>query len=251
MKRWMKRNQTTLVLGAAALASYFIYKKYSASRFAVRGVWTDLANKQGIAIGGDLSVQETQMYLNGINNQSPPARGGKGLAEDGVTGPKTLAAIKKFQAGNGLPVTGAIDEETGNALSYFAAATSKSGALKKYAAVSPDTISSLPSSRARSSNKPLVSAVDIGGGWVMYGNCGCRWDDAACAARCGGALPIAPPPSVTSAVSSAASSAASTATSGEVFTGLQSTSMYDVARSTYTDPFGNAVDGNVSGYGWE
>lgn len=240
---WVKRNPQTATLGAVALGLgvYFIWKRHrEAHGYAVGGVWTDLANKQGIAIGSDLTIREAQRYLNGINNQTSPALGGKGLAEDGVAGPKTTAAIKKFQTGNGLPATGSVDNETGNALSYFAAATSKSGALKKYAAVSPETISSLSRPTLKTS-KALASAVDIGGGWVMYGSCACHWDDADCAARCGGALPTMPPPSLGS----------DTATSGDFRTGIQSTSMFDVARSSYTDPFGHAIDGNVAGYGWE
>jgi peptidoglycan hydrolase-like protein with peptidoglycan-binding domain len=217
---------TMLALGALGVAAYCVYNKRSPlSLFGVRGVWTDLATKQGIAVGTDLSVQEIQGYLNGINNQTPPAKGGNGLAVDGILGPKTIAALKKFQAGQGLAQTGRLDEETGNALSYFAAATSKSGAVKKLAAVAPSTIASLSHSVPGG-----LQPVDIGSGWVMYGSCACRWDDAACAARCGGAF-----------------YGAQAATSGEFRTGIQSSSpMYD-PRFYYTDIGGADIDG---GYQW-
>lgn len=220
---------TVLTLSALGVAAYCVYTKRSPlSLFGVRGVWTDLANKQGIAAGTDLSVQEIQAYLNGINNQTPPAQGGSGLSVDGIRGPKTIAALKRFQAGQGLAQTGSLDEETGNALSYFAAATSKSGSVKKLAAVAPSTIASLSRARQGSGLRGL-QPVDIGSGWIMYGSCACRWDDSACAARCGGA-PLG-----------------DVATSGEFRTGIQSSSpMYD-SRFYYTDMDGIDVDG---GYQW-
>ena len=229
MSRHRKSSAATfLTLGALGLAVYCIYKKQSPlSLFGVRGVWTDLATKQGIAAGSDLSVQEIQSYLNGINNQTSPARGGAGLAVDGILGPRTISALKRFQAGQGLPQTGSLDDETGNALSYFAAATSKSGAVKKFAAVAPSTIASLSRTRQGSGLRSL-QPVDIGSGWMMYGSCACRWDDAACAARCGGAPPLVQ-------------------TSGDFRTGIQSSSpMYD-SRFYYTDMDGVDVDG---GYQW-
>jgi hypothetical protein len=209
---------------------------------AVRGVWTDLAKNLGIASGSDLSVKEAQTYLNAVNNQKPPARGGKGLDEDGILGPKTAAAIRKFQAGNGLPATGVVDDETGAALSYFVAAVSKSPALRKQVTLAPGALppnvyytpTPMPNAPVQRGvavlpppqPKQLLSAVDIGQGWVMYGSCACKWDDAACAARCGGALPSAPPPSL-----------GQTASAGEFFTGLQSTSMYN-PQNHYTDVYG-------------
>lgn len=227
MSRHRKSSAATfLTLGALGLAAYCIYKKKSPlDLFGVRGVWTDLATKQGIAAGTDLSVQEIQAYLNGINNQVPASQGGHGLNVDGILGPRTIRALKRFQAGNGLPQTGSLDDETGNALSYFAAATSKSGAVKKLAAVAPSTITSLSHARQGSGG---LAPVDIGSGWVMYGSCACRWDDAACAARCGGAPPLVQ-------------------TSGDFRTGIQSSSpMYD-SRFYYTDMDGVDVDG---GYQW-
>lgn len=203
---------------------------------AVRGVWTDLAKNVGLATGSDLSVKETQMYLNVVNRQKSPARGGKGLAEDGVLGPKTTAAIRKFQTGNGLPATGVVDEETGAAISYFVAAVSKNPALQKMATVSsanlPGSVTYTPypmpntvAQRAVLQSQPrqLYAAVDIGQGWVMYGNCACKWDDAACAARCGGAQPTVAPPSL--------------GTAGDFRAGLQSTSMYS-PQTSYTDVYG-------------
>jgi hypothetical protein len=86
-------------------------------------------------------------------------------------GPKTILVLKRFQAGQGLAQTGKLDEETGNALSYFAAATSKSGSVKKLAAVAPSTIASL--SRARQGGG--LQPVDIGSGWVARDSRGRRY----------------------------------------------------------------------------
>lgn len=127
-------KKTALTLGAIALAvaAVCIYRRRTSSHFSVSGVWTDLAKKQGIEIGADLSVKEAQQYLNIINAKSSPQRGGTGLLEDGILGDNTSKAIRAFQAGNGLDQTGVIDEETGNALSYFTAAVSKSPVARKW-----------------------------------------------------------------------------------------------------------------------
>lgn len=247
-RTWLHENKTEVVLGAIALAATAIWiyrQRASSSHFSVSGVWTDLAKKQGIEIGSDLTIKEAQRYLNGINDKTPPNHGGTGLAEDGILGNKTSNAIRAFQAGNGLPQTGVIDDETGNALSYFAAATSKSGAMKKYAAVSPATIASLqkpvtytpyamPVSSVR---KPLLSAVDIGEGWVMYGNCACKWDDAGCAAHCGGAQPTSAPPSLLESALRSTGDVAASGYRADIRTGIQSTSMYS-PQNYYTDAYG-------------
>lgn len=146
LRSWVHENKTAVTLGAIALAATAIWiyrQRATAPHFSVSGVWTDLARKQNIEIGSDLSIKEAQAYLNSINGKTSPAQGGTGLAEDGILGKQTSNAIRAFQAGNGLEQNGVIDDETGNALSYFAAATSKFGAMKKYAAVSPATIASL------------------------------------------------------------------------------------------------------------
>lgn len=143
---WVHENKAVVTLGALALVAtaIWIYRQRATSpHFSVSGVWTDLARKQNIEVGADLTIKEAQVYLNGINGKTSPIRGGTGLAEDGILGAKTSNAIRAFQAGNGLEQNGVIDDETGNALSYFAAATSKFGTMKRYAAVSPATFASL------------------------------------------------------------------------------------------------------------
>jgi peptidoglycan hydrolase-like protein with peptidoglycan-binding domain len=253
MKSWVRENKTAVTLGAIALAvtAIWIYRRRSMSpHFMVSGVWTDLAAKQGLATGDDLSIKEAQGFLNVINAQTPPSEGGDGLEEDGVLSTETADALQKFQAGNGLSETRVLDQETGSALSYFSAAVSKVPSIKKAAVVSPETIASItpamyaqpvrprttyasplspraqPRSRTTRAHKPLLAARDIGQGWVMYGNCACRWNDAACAARCGGARPSLPPPSLSD-----------TARAGDFRTGIQSTSMYS-PQNYYTDSYG-------------
>lgn len=93
---------------------------------------------------------------------------------------------------------------------------------------SPVTYKTVPAPRAKRM-RPLLTAVDIGQGYVMYGNCACKWDDAACAARCGGAQPTSAPPSLGNIGSAAAT--------GDYRTGIQSTSMYS-PQTSYTDSFG-------------
>lgn len=234
MRTWVHENKTAVTLGAIALVATAIWiyrQRASSSHFLVSGVWTDLAKKQGIAVGTDLSVKEAQQYLNVINAKRSPNQGGTGLAEDGILGDKTSKAIRAFQAGNGLEQTGMVDEETGNALSYFVAAVSKSSEMRKFATVTPKTIASItPPPKKRK----LLSAIDIGGGWVMYGSCGCKWDDAACAARCGGAQPTSAPPSL---LESALRSTGDAVASGDYRTGIQSTSMYS-PQNYYTDAYG-------------
>jgi hypothetical protein len=191
-RSWVRENKTAVTLGAIALAAtaIWIYRQRATTpHFSVSGIWTDLARKQGIEVGSDLTIKEAQAYLNGVNGKTPPAQGGTGLAEDGILGAKTSNAIRAFQAGNGLQQTGVIDDETGNALSYFAAATSKFGAMKKYAAVSPATIASLqkpvtytsypmPTARvfagdfrtgiqSTSMYSPQTSYTDSYGAWVL------------------------------------------------------------------------------------
>jgi hypothetical protein len=233
IQTWVGRNQTTATLGAIAVgaAAYWLYTRRNhdpmsrASRaFGVSGPWTDLAVKQGMAIGSGLSIKEVQGYLNHINAN-------RALAEDGVMGPATRAALKKFQIGNGIAASGKLDDETGNALTYFAAATSSNPDLQKFATVaptytpmlSPEQIATRSGRRAARAPAHLLAPVDIGQGWVMYGNCSCHWDDATCAKRCGGQLASLPPPSLGDQVSTSA-----TATSGGFVTGIQSSgSLYD------------------------
>ncbi len=123
-------------VAVAAWAYYFLSKskrspQAPASRISVQGVWTDLATKLNIAIGSGLDTQTAQRYLNTIAKA--------GLKEDGILGPATQKALRNFQAGNGLPQTGVVDEETGNALQYMAAATSKNPQLQKMATVPTGT----------------------------------------------------------------------------------------------------------------
>ncbi len=58
--------------------------------------------------GGDASIRSAQSALN--------AQGYSAGSEDGVAGPNTQAAIRKFQADKGLAQTGMLDAETRSAL---------------------------------------------------------------------------------------------------------------------------------------
>jgi peptidoglycan hydrolase-like protein with peptidoglycan-binding domain len=143
--RRMKPNEklVTVALGAVATAGvvYFFNRKAvatpmaPASRISVQGVWTDLATKLGMPIGADMDVKTAQRYLNQV--------GHAGLAEDGILGKATKAALLRFQKSNGLPESGIIDEETGNALQYLTAASSKNVLIQKQATATPALISSL------------------------------------------------------------------------------------------------------------
>lgn len=321
---------TTLALGGIAIGSmiYFFTRKAAtspkapASRISVQGVWTDLATKLGMPIGDGMDTKTAQHYLNVISHAK--------LAEDGVLGSATQAALRKFQQGNGLPQSGVIDEETGNALQYLSAASSKNPLVQKQATATSATIQSLgkgywhdlvaqlpklgapftdtvkmstkgakralndimhaglpldsvldshtlaqirnfqgeqglpvtgrldpetsnallytasfvnPSMRSKAvsytptpmpqpvtySPSPMPNqygapptptqaqqaqlaqgmSVDLGSGWVMYGNCACQANDAACIASC------------------SAPFGGTTQTTGEAFVGAQSTTMYD------------------------
>jgi Putative peptidoglycan binding domain len=215
---WFRRNQTTIALGAIALGvtAYWMHKRRQPS-YGVTGTWTDLATKQGIAIGAGLSTKEVQGYLNHINANHA-------LAVDGIMGTATRAALKKFQAGNAIPATGKLDAETGNALTYFAAATSSNPILQQMATVAP-TYTPMLSPEQTSSR---LAPVDIGQGWVMYGNCSCKWNDAECAKRCGGQMASLPPPSLDERRSGA------TAASGGFVTGIQSSGTFYDSRA-YTE----------------
>lgn len=256
-RSWVKDNKTSVVLGVVALAAaaIWIYRKRSAPPHSlVSGVWTDLALKQGLATGDDLSIKDAQNFLNTINAQSPPSEGGDGIEEDGVLSTETADALQKFQAGNGLSQTRVIDQETGSALAYFSAAVSKVPSVKRAAVVSPETFASITPTTYTQPARPrpvtyasplrprprttrahrLLAARDIGQGWVMYGNCACRWNDAACAARCGGSRPTSPPPSM---LESTSRFTGDTQASGDYRAGIQSTSMYS-PQNYYTDAFG-------------
>src|SRR5271170_5887808 len=142
IRSWVHENKTGLTLGAIALAATAIWiyrQRHTSPHFSVSGVWTELAKKQGMEIGADLSIKEAQQYLNIINAKKSPNQGGAGLVEDGILGTNTGNAIRAFQAGNGLEQTGVIDDETGNALLYFVAAVSKSPIARKMATVTPKT----------------------------------------------------------------------------------------------------------------
>jgi hypothetical protein len=60
------------------------------------------------SMASDSSVADAQNALNGKGYDAGPA--------DGVMGPNTRAAIMKFQADNGLPQTGSLDQATRDAL---------------------------------------------------------------------------------------------------------------------------------------
>lgn len=69
--------------------------------------WTPGADPPEPDVG---SVAWVQGRLNALGVVTPP------LVEDGALGPKTAAALKAYQASNGLDVTGTIDSETVNSL---------------------------------------------------------------------------------------------------------------------------------------
>ncbi len=121
------------VLGGLAIGATALYlldrskdgPKSPGSRVA--GAFTDLAKSLGMDIGTDMDVKTAQKYLNQVNHA--------GLDVDGKLGPLTATALKAFQAGNNIEQTGRLDEETANALQYFAAATSKNPKLQQLANV--------------------------------------------------------------------------------------------------------------------
>jgi peptidoglycan hydrolase-like protein with peptidoglycan-binding domain len=129
--RRMSRKQklVTLALGAGATgALLLLFDRFARSsplapahRYAVSGTWTDMASKLGISIGRNLDIKTAQRYLNDIASAA--------LTENGVLDAATSDALRKFQTSNGIDATGVIDDETGNALQYFAAATSQSPSL--------------------------------------------------------------------------------------------------------------------------
>jgi len=240
-KRMKPRDQAiTLILGGSAVLGtlYVLHQlirtphQSPASRIAVSGMWTDLAQKLGISIGADMSIKTAQQYLNQVSKA--------GLKENGVLDTATSNAIRKFQRGNGLQETGVIDDETGNALSYMVAATSPSQAVRKYATVTPAHLPPAPAQRQvtyapapmpqpvpryyrpppppvayspypmpplqppppqqqyagppslspqqewQFANAQPGAPMDLGGGWIAFGNCACLTTDQACIASCGG-----------------------------------------------------------------
>lgn len=76
------------------------------------------------------AIQEAQQRLHVLGYEAGPA--------DGTMGSRTVSALKKFQADNGLAITGALDQKTLGALSTAspAALQTKQGTTKK----SPDKV---------------------------------------------------------------------------------------------------------------
>jgi peptidoglycan hydrolase-like protein with peptidoglycan-binding domain len=149
----MKKDERMVatVLTGAAVAGVALYLhhlstgRHPASPGArVMGFFTDTAKKLGMEIGTAMDVKTAQRYLNSISHA--------GLQETGSLDPATQAALKAFQHSNGIPETGTIDEETGNALQYMAAATSKSPQLQKMATLPPETQTQTQTQQAASSS---------------------------------------------------------------------------------------------------
>lgn len=146
---WAQENPLTGLVFLGLL--YVVYKLAKGKRcatmrtsghFQTSGVFSDLARITGaqsnppwVPSGADLEVRTLQHYLNAVSNA--------GLREDGKFGVRTSAALQAFQQANGLPATGAIDEETAGALEYFFFATSKNPRLKSAAILSPESASQL------------------------------------------------------------------------------------------------------------
>ena len=207
----------TALGGAAALAvAFYVFDtKKRNGTVSVQGFFADLAKNLGLSPGA-MDVRTAQRYLNFVS--------GTHLALDGILGPQTKAALMAFQRGNGLPQTGAIDQETASALQYFAAATSSNPALKKLAVALPSDLPQVtyaphymphtappPTPTARQiamAKSDPTTPVPLGHGWMLVGECACFQDDTDCISRC-------------------ASSPGS-----PYMTGVQSTSMYD-ARFHY------------------
>jgi hypothetical protein len=242
-------EKAAITLGAALGVGFLIYRTRTSSRerrqtIAVKGVWTDIATKLGMPIGDDMDIKTAQQYLNDISHA--------GLKVNGVLDARTSNALRAFQRGNGLPETGVIDEETGNALQYLRAAVSKSPAFQKLATVSPGllpaekvtyrpapmpapvTYRRAPSPAAvaqavaaqppaptpmqqaqMASWQPGMAPIDLGAGWVMYGDCACPKGDQGCAQACQGASDFA--------------------------VGAQSTTMFDARTDYGSGTFGTGV----------
>lgn len=132
-----KDKIVTVVLAAGATGGLLLLldrfhratPRAPAHRYSTRGAWSDLATKLGITIGSSLDTKTAQRYLNQLT--------GAHLKEDGILGPSTMQALRNFQGHNGIEQSGVIDDETGNALQYLAAAASKNPALQKMATLTP------------------------------------------------------------------------------------------------------------------
>ena len=157
-----KEQVVTVALGATAIGGILLLMdrftrsspRAPMNRYSVRGAWTDIAQKLGITIGSSLDVRTAQHYLNKLANA--------GLKEDGILGPATIQALKNFQGHNGIDQSGVIDDETGNALQYLSAATSKSDALRQMATLpaQPSASDSRVWAEAVSKDKRLGPAFD-------------------------------------------------------------------------------------------
>ena len=216
--KWVMKNKVPVLIGLGVVGLFWLASKgkKTAPRYAygVRGTFTDLAAKIGqqsdppwMPSGSDLDVRTVQFYLNKI--------AGAGLRQDGILGKQTAAALRKFQRGNGLPETGVIDDETGNALEYFFFATSPVPRLKASAALSPESIYAF---------EPVTYApYPMPGEPVTYSPY---------------AMPSSPPQqkvTYSPYPTSPARRTASKAVAPSHVTGIQSTSMYDPRFYDYPD----------------
>lgn len=248
--KWVMKNKVPVLIGLGVVGLFWLASKgkKTSPRYAygVKGTFTDLAEKIGqqsdppwTPSGSDLDVRTAQYYLNKV--------AGAGLREDGILGKQTAAALKKFQRGNGLPETGAIDDETGNALEYFFFATSPLPKLKASAVLSPGSIASLEEQAVFRSDLPLPYAPY---GPVTYSPYPMppQYDGVTYSPYPMSPPPMSPPARPGKQVASAPKRLKSTArqpgsktvapsyaTGGDFRTGIQSTSMYDPRFYDYPD----------------
>jgi peptidoglycan hydrolase-like protein with peptidoglycan-binding domain/stage V sporulation protein SpoVS len=169
---WVEENPiaTVVFVGVAMLLLSRRRACAPVAGYMTAGVWADLAAQTGrqsrppwIPSGIDLDVKTAQLYLNRLT--------GSHLAVDGILGPKTSAALRSFQAHNGIAPSGTIDAETSGALEYLFFAASPNPKLKAAAAMSPESIAKLgpgPVTYAPYPMPPLTSYAPTYGAAPAY-----------------------------------------------------------------------------------
>src|ERR1051326_2052448 len=140
MKQIMLATASVLVLGIASWGLGYAAEPYSSSPAARR------SNMQ-IPSGTTTSVNASEDQIKAVQEQLKAARLYTGRI-DGIAGPQTKQAIQQFQQQHGLPVTGALDQQT------LAALQSKAGNVGSTAAPSAGHPSTAGGLNNRSSNRP-------------------------------------------------------------------------------------------------